>query len=114
MNKISYFFLILLTAILVFISAKPEGFDISRNFYSRLEGFDISRNFYAKPEGFDISRNYVKGPIGPTGPSGSTGPSGKNEIIVFTPGNIMVFTIGIILFIIMIILIIKLKSLSST
>jgi hypothetical protein len=88
MNKMPYFFLILLTAVLVFISAKPEG--------------------------FDISRNYIKGPIGPTGPSGSTGPSGKNEIIVFTPGNIIVFTIGIILFIIMIILIIKLKSLSST
>ena len=86
MNKMPYFFLILLTAVLVFISAKPEGFDI------------------------DTSRNYVKGPIGPTGPSGVS----EKNIIVFTPGNIIVFTIGIILFIVMIILIIKLKSLSST
>lgn len=86
MNKIPYFFLILLTTVLVFISAKPEG--------------------------FDISNNYVKGAT-PVCSNGSTGPSGQN-IIVFTPGNIVIFTIGIILFIIMIILIIKLNSISST
>lgn len=102
MNKIPYFFLILLTAVLVFISAKSEGFDISRN--------------YEKSEGFDISHNYVKGPIGPTGPTGSTGLSEKDDtvIMVFTPGNTIVFTIGIILFIIMIILIVKLNSITSS
>jgi len=100
MNKIPYFFLILLTAVLVFISAKSEG-------------FDISRNFYEKSEGFDTSHNYVKGPIGPTGP---TGLSEKDDtvIMVFTPGNTIVFTIGIILFIIMIILIVKLNSITSS
>lgn len=90
-----YFFLILLTTVLVFISAKPEG--------------------------FDISNNYVKGATGPVGSKGATGPSGPTRppgsiqnIIVFTPGNIAIFLIGIVLFIIMIILIIKLNSISST
>jgi len=87
MNKMPYFFLILLTTVLVFISARPEG--------------------------FDISNNYVKGATGPVGPTGPSGPSGQN-IIVFTPGNIAIFTIGIILFIIMVILIIKLNSISSS
>ena len=83
-----YFFLILLTTVLVFISVKPEG--------------------------FDISHNYVKGSPGATGPKGATGPSGKNELLVFTPGNIVIFTIGLLLFMIMIFLIIKLNSMAST
>jgi hypothetical protein len=84
MNKMPYFFLILLTIVLVFISIKPEG--------------------------FDISSNYVKGA---TGATGATGPSGKNEIYIFTPGNIIIFTLGFLLFMIMIFLIIKLNSLNS-
>lgn len=87
-----YFFLILLTIVLVFISAKPEG--------------------------FDISNNYVKGATGPVGSKGATGPTGPSgsiqNIIVFTPGNILIFAIGIILFIIMIILIIKLNSINNS
>ncbi len=92
MNKIPYFFLILLITVLVFISAKPEG--------------------------FDNSNNYVKGSTGPVGSKGATGspgpPGSIQNIIVFTPGNIAIFTIGIVLFIIMIILIIKLNSINTS
>lgn len=92
-----YFFLILLTIVLVFISAKPEGFDISRN--------------YVRP---DISYNY--GITGPTGKTGSND-SGLDNFFdneIFTPGNIAVFTIGFVLFIIMVFLIIKLNSMNTT
>ena len=98
-----YFFLILLTIVLVFISAKPEGFDISRN--------------YVRP---DISYNYgLPGTPGKTGPTGKTGSndSGLDNFFdneIFTPGNIAVFTIGFVLFIIMVFLIIKLNSMNTT
>ena len=87
MNKIPWFFLILLIAVLVFISVKSiEGLDMSNNY---VRGRDISYNIY----------NYSK--------------ETNNQIYVdemFTPANIALVTIGVVLFIIMIFLIIKLNT----
>lgn len=89
MNKIPYFFLILLITVLVFISAKPEGFDISRNVN------------YLPPK---VST--VQASIDPE----------KDDIVIvfFTPANIAIFTIGFVLFIIMVFLIMKLNSMNTS
>jgi hypothetical protein len=87
--KVPWFFLILLTAVLVFISVKP------------LEGFDTSHN-YVKPKTRDISYNITY--------SGNVSKASVEEPELFSPANVALFTLGFVLFIILLFLIIKLKS----